>query len=111
MYNSDPAVIVIHSISLPPDYDPEFSMGDHMFRDLALSRDIMEEFHNKPIGQGSAEKLNVMVLQRSFWPFSARTTDDILLPYDVRSVTFLVSPNDHNTILDARRLDEVHYVL
>ncbi|KAH9971854.1 hypothetical protein BGW80DRAFT_1318812, partial [Lactifluus volemus] len=27
------------------EYDPEFGMGDHMFRDLALLRDAMAEYH------------------------------------------------------------------
>ncbi|KAH9976775.1 hypothetical protein BGW80DRAFT_1456867 [Lactifluus volemus] len=30
---------------LKDDYDPEFGMGDHMFRDLALSCDTMVEYH------------------------------------------------------------------
>lgn len=51
-----------------------------MFRDLALSRDFMEEFHSKPIGEGSAKNLSVMVLQASFWPFSAKQKSDALLP-------------------------------
>ena len=73
------------------EYDSEFSMGDHMFRDLALSRDLMREFHEKAIGGGSAEKLNVMVLQRSFWPFTARTKGDIDLPSDVSSYLICIS--------------------
>ena len=55
-------------------------MGDHMFRDLALSRDSMREFHERGIGGDRAEKLSVMVLQRSYWPFTARQKGDILLP-------------------------------
>ena len=66
------------------DYDPEFGMGDQMFRDLQLSRDIMSEFHNKADGYG-AEQLTVMVLQSSFWPFSAKQRQDILLPSPVLS--------------------------
>jgi hypothetical protein len=31
--------------SCDTDYDPEFGMGDHMFRDLALSCDAMAEYH------------------------------------------------------------------
>lgn len=58
-------------------------MGDHMFQDLALSRDLTREFHAKTIGGGSAEKLSVMVLQRSFWPFSAKQKEDLDLPANV----------------------------
>ena len=65
------------------DHDPEFSMGDHMFRDLALSRDILREFHERGIGGVRGEKLSVMVLQRSYWPFTARQKGDILLPLEV----------------------------
>ncbi|KAH9920321.1 Cullin-4B [Fomitopsis serialis] len=40
-------------------YDPEFGMGDHMFNDLALSRDLMRDTTDN----------------RSFWPFAARQYD------------------------------------
>lgn len=63
-------------------YDPEFGMGDHMFNDLALSRDLMREYNAQRarLGYGEAtQKLSVMVLQRSFWPFAARK-QDVLLP-------------------------------
>ncbi|KAI5118667.1 hypothetical protein M0805_001040 [Coniferiporia weirii] len=65
---------------LKDHYDPEFSMGDNMFRDLALSRDLLREFHERDVGRGSAQSLSVMVLQRSFWPFSARQREEALLP-------------------------------
>ncbi|KAG1852408.1 Cullin family-domain-containing protein [Suillus subalutaceus] len=58
---------------LKEKYDPEFGMGDHMFNDLALSRDIMREYHTRIGHDSSAHKLSVMVLQRSFWPFPKRT--------------------------------------
>ena len=47
------------------EYDPEFGMGDHMFRDLALPRDNMVENHER-FGPGRAEeqRLSVMVLLR-----------------------------------------------
>jgi len=48
-------------------------MGDHMFNDLALSRDIMREYHTRIRHDSSAQKLSVMVLQRSVWPFPERT--------------------------------------
>ncbi|KAI0727582.1 Cullin-4B [Fomitopsis betulina] len=67
---------------LKEKYDPEFGMGDHMFNDLALSRDLMREYNAQRtrLGYGEAtQKLSVMVLQRSFWPFAARK-QDVLLP-------------------------------
>ncbi|PCH33173.1 Cullin-domain-containing protein [Wolfiporia cocos MD-104 SS10] len=63
---------------LKEEYDPEFGMGDQMFTDLALSRDIMREYTESRARLGipeSAQKLNVMVLQRSVWPFAARKYD------------------------------------
>ncbi|KAG1746967.1 Cullin family-domain-containing protein [Suillus lakei] len=60
---------------LKEKYDPEFGMGDHMFNDLALSRDIMREYYARIRDDSSAQKLSVMVLQRSVWPFLARTKD------------------------------------
>ncbi|KAH7884113.1 Cullin-4B [Phlebopus sp. FC_14] len=65
---------------LKEKYDPEFGMGDHMFNDLALSRDILREFHNRISGSSSAQRLSVMVLQRSVWPFAARKKDVDLPP-------------------------------
>ncbi len=60
-------------------------MGDHMFRDLALSRDTMEEYH-KRLGPGRAaeQRLTAMVLQQSFWPFSSRTAQQAIIPVPVR---------------------------
>ena len=55
-------------------------MGDHMFNDLALSRELMQDYHKKLEQDSSARNLNVMVLQQSFWPFSARTSDADLPP-------------------------------
>jgi len=62
------------------DYDPEFGMGDHMFNDLALSRDIMREYHSRIAGDSPAQQLSVVVLQRSVWPFVARKKDVDLPP-------------------------------
>lgn len=62
------------------DYDPEFGMGDHMFNDLALSRDIMREYHSRIADDSPAQHLSVMVLQRSVWPFVARKKDVDLPP-------------------------------
>lgn len=58
-------------------------MGDHMFNDLALSRDMMREFiqHRARLGDSEASlRLSVMVLQRSVWPFAARKHDADLPP-------------------------------
>ncbi|KAH9947362.1 Cullin-domain-containing protein [Amylocystis lapponica] len=69
---------------LKEQYDPEFGMGDHMFNDLALSRDSLQEYidHRTRVGDAaSAQKLSVMVLQRSFWPFAARTEDVDIPPH------------------------------
>ena len=76
-----------------PEYDPEFGMGDHMFRDLALSRDTMVEYHERIGPKHAAEqKLTAMVLQQSFWPFSSRIAQDAIIPVSVRHhLFFLVS--------------------
>jgi hypothetical protein len=65
-------------------------MGDHMFRDLALSRDTMVEYHDH-LGPGSAaeQRLTAMVLQQSFWPFSSRTAQSAIIPVPVRCHSFL----------------------
>lgn len=77
-------------------------MGDHMFNDLALSRDSMREFyaHRARQGDTAAQKLNVMVLQRSFWPFTARKSEADLPP-DVRTrhLTSAVSPTSTDSWL------------
>jgi len=65
---------------LKEEYDPEFGQGDHMFNDLALSREFLREFHNRISETSSARKLSVMVLQRSVWPFAVRKKDVDLLP-------------------------------
>ncbi|THG96189.1 hypothetical protein EW026_g5599 [Hermanssonia centrifuga] len=63
---------------LKEEYDPEFGMGDHMFKDLELSRGLMKEYteHRERQGEESTQqKMSVMVLQRSFWPFTTRKED------------------------------------
>ncbi len=66
------------------DYDPEFGMGDHMFRDLALSRDSMAEYHKRLGPERAAEQmLTTIVLQQSFWPFSSRAAQDAIVPTSV----------------------------
>ena len=54
------------------DYDPEFGMGEDMFKDLALSREAMREYHSKLPEDSAGQLLNAMVLQRSAWPFTAQ---------------------------------------
>ena len=58
-------------------------MGDHMFTDLALSRDLTAEYKER---KGGDQKLSLMILQRSVWPFSARK-EDIALPVWVSCVS------------------------
>ncbi|KAF7969734.1 hypothetical protein HWV62_26086 [Athelia sp. TMB] len=65
---------------LKEQYDPEFGTGEHMFKDLALSRDTLAEFHNQASGIPGVEKVGVMVLQQSFWPFAARKGNIYLPP-------------------------------
>ena len=82
-----PAALILTAADPFEEYDPEFGMGDHMFNDLALSRDLMREYNAQRtrLGYGEAtQKLSVMVLQRSFWPFAARK-QDVLLPPAVRA--------------------------
>ncbi|KZT09051.1 Cullin-4B [Laetiporus sulphureus 93-53] len=67
---------------LQEQYDPEFGMGDKMFSDLMLSRDLMGEYHEQRarFGDESSQNLSVMVLQSSNWPFAARKQDVDLPP-------------------------------
>ncbi|KAI0651243.1 Cullin-4B [Trametes meyenii] len=64
---------------LKEQYDPEFGTSDNMFTDLALSRDLMQEFlkyrRRRGTDDSTVQKLTVMVLQWSNWPFFARKTD------------------------------------
>lgn len=60
-------------------------MGDQMFKDLDLSDDLTQGFHEE---NPEAESLSVKILQRSFWPFVARQKEDIRLPLFV-SILFL----------------------
>jgi cullin 4 len=49
---------------------PEFGMGEDMFKDLALSTDMVQDYHSRLPQHSSGCKLSVMVIQRSAWPFS-----------------------------------------
>jgi cullin-4 len=77
------------------EYDPEFGMGDHMFNDLALSREMMRSYHSRLAPDSSAQKLSVMVLQQSVWPFSVRKSSVDLPPSVglVRHSSYLRSDN------------------
>ncbi|KAL0950552.1 hypothetical protein HGRIS_007358 [Hohenbuehelia grisea] len=55
---------------LKEQYDAEFGMGEEMFKDLALSRDSMRQYHETLDDHDPGKKLSVMVLQRSAWPFT-----------------------------------------
>jgi cullin-4 len=57
---------------LKEQYDPEFGMGEEMFKDLALSRESMREYHSKLDEDSPGQTLNAMVLKRSAWPFTAQ---------------------------------------
>jgi len=59
-------------------------MGENMFKDLALSRDSMSEYHSKLPDNNPGRKMNAMVLQRSAWPFSVQK-HAVDLPPAVRS--------------------------
>ncbi|KAF9460280.1 Cullin family-domain-containing protein [Collybia nuda] len=65
---------------LKEKYDPEFGMGEDMFKDLALSREAMRDYHSRLDSQSAGLKLTVMVLQRSAWPFGAPETEVHLPP-------------------------------
>ncbi|KIM81855.1 hypothetical protein PILCRDRAFT_821213 [Piloderma croceum F 1598] len=65
---------------LKEQYDPDFGMGDHMFNDLALSRETMLEFLSKEAADHPSQNLSVMVLQQSVWPFPVRKQDAGLPP-------------------------------
>ena len=43
-----------------------------MFKDLALSREAMREYHSKLPEDDAGQLLTAMVLQRSAWPFTAQ---------------------------------------
>lgn len=54
----------------PTEYDPEFGMGEDMFKDLTLSKEMMKDYHARQPKGSPAQNLNAVVLQRSAWPFS-----------------------------------------
>ncbi|KAI0310350.1 Cullin, partial [Amylostereum chailletii] len=72
------------------EYDPEFGMGEHMFKDLDLSKDLREGFEKEvldatKVGEHDvARRMKAVVLQPSFWPFPARE-NTTTLPSDMRN--------------------------
>ena len=89
-------------------YDPEFGQGDHMFNDLALSREILREFHSRLSETSSAQTLSVMVLQRSRWPLAARKTNVDLHPFVRLSLPCSFPLLDASRFVDASRSDGLH---
>ncbi|KAJ6604271.1 Cullin family-domain-containing protein [Mycena vulgaris] len=55
---------------LKDEYDPDFSAGEELFNDLALSREAMVEYHAKLPPDSDGRKLSVMVLKQGAWPYS-----------------------------------------
>lgn len=51
-----------------------------MFKDLALSRDTLSEFRKHASETPGVEKVGVMVLQQSVWPFAPRKGNADLPP-------------------------------
>ncbi|THV00861.1 Cullin-domain-containing protein [Dendrothele bispora CBS 962.96] len=64
-------------------YDPDFDLGESMFRDLSLSEDMMREYDNKVKQNKKKGYLSVMVLQRSAWPFNVQKKK-VILPTDMQ---------------------------
>ncbi|EJD54968.1 Cullin-domain-containing protein [Auricularia subglabra TFB-10046 SS5] len=62
---------------LREEHDPEFGKGDEMFKDLALSRDLLAEFQTKA---SAPPGMSVMVLQQSAWPIAPRGARVVDLP-------------------------------
>ena len=46
-------------------------MGEDMFKDLTLSKEMMKDYHTRQDKASLANKLNAVILQQSAWPFSA----------------------------------------
>jgi len=55
-------------------------MGEDMFKDLALSKEMIADYHSKLPADSSRCKLTAMVLQRSAWPFTVQKTGIDLPP-------------------------------
>ena len=88
-------------------------MGEEMFKDLALSKDSMSEYHSKLAENSLGRQMNAMVLQRSAWPFSVQkhTVD---LPFAVRPFPPLHGcwkPYPCKYVPDAGGVDKVYRLL
>ena len=68
---------------LKDNYDPEFNMGDPMFRDLALSRDLIQDFNERSTSSGRI--FSAMVLEAASWPFSTRRKEEAILPSSMQN--------------------------
>ncbi|KAJ6519453.1 Cullin-4B [Mycena sanguinolenta] len=66
---------------LKDQYDPEFSLGEEMFNDLTLSRELMAEYSNK-LPADAPRRLSAMVLKPAAWPYSTQD-QNIVLPSDM----------------------------
>jgi cullin-4 len=64
-------------------------MGEDMFKDLALSRERMVDFHSKLEEGDTGRRFSAMVLQRSAWPFST-SKFKVDYPLDVRVLSVQV---------------------
>jgi cullin-4 len=83
----------VHSFFLPGTtaYDAAFSDQAQMFSDLAISKDLIEDYRNVKPGQPDRPDsgLSVMVLQHSVWPVIRKVTRsetgvEVRLPSKVR---------------------------
>ena len=80
-----------------------------MFKDLTISREKMEQFHTLKAHRGdlgTLQKLNVMVLQRSAWPFAARNTD-VDLPRWVRTSHLLEVVEFYSSVFYVKMQDDL----
>jgi cullin-4 len=55
-------------------------MGEHMFRDLTLSNDLMRELGEKMQKEGAREsRLHTSVLEAAYWPFSSNRKEHVMI--------------------------------
>jgi len=76
-------------------------MGEDMFKDLTLSKEMMEKFR-KDKNSSTADRLNAIVLQRSAWPFSVSKKADVILPTDVCLHALHIQSHSNAVPIDAR---------
>lgn len=69
-----------------------------MFKDLALSRESMREYHSKLDDDSPGQALNAMVLKRSAWPFTAQE-HNVDLPPTVSQTSSLYFLADNRVML------------